>query len=294
MGAKNIPDRHHHVPQMILRNFTNEEGLLWGFNKKGQKAFQNTPQNIFVKRGLYEEQDTRGEKIAPVEAKLAQLEGLADPIVKKIVSATGHNRCPNLASDEREYLCHFALSLARRTPHMRKMVEQIAPDMIRRLVEEYQSLHRPLSHEIRAKYDDQDWQRPRIQKAWAQTNDPFNPALDNGEILSILRTMGLCVVKIENPKKSFVIGSNPCMKITPPGHAHLGDPKVELLIPMASDVLISMSRGFPYGQESFYRLNDTERIREINKAMAGQSLAIAGRSRELVESLGRRIGAALT
>lgn len=294
MGARNIPHRHHSVPQMILRNFTNDEGWLWGFNKKGQKSFRNIPQNIFVKHDLYGEQDEQGKKIAPIETKLAQLEGMAAPIIKKMIGAARHGLCPNLTPDEREYLCHFVLSLARRTPHMREMVEQKAPAMIRDIVEEYQSLRRPLSDEMRAKYDDPDWQSPRIQKAWAQTNDPFNSALDNREILSILETMGLCIVRIGNPKKSFVIGSDPCMKITSPGHARLSDPEVELLIPMASDVLISMSCGLPRGRESFYRLDDAERIREVNKSMARQSLSIAGRSRELVESLSRWVGDALS
>ena len=137
--------------------------------------------------------------------------------------------------------------------------------------------HGPLTAEDRRKRDDPNEQAMLKQDLRASSVLPcFRP---EGRILPILGNKNLLVMVISNSKKSFVIGSNPCVKIF--GGNELSDPKAEVWLPLAYDVAVVYNGSFP---EKLYEVPDPS-IRKINETIYKQSSIIAGRSSKLIASL---------
>lgn len=51
--GNNIPRRHHYVPRLLLRNFTNSAGQLWVFDANQKKNWQASPDSAGFERDLY-------------------------------------------------------------------------------------------------------------------------------------------------------------------------------------------------------------------------------------------------
>jgi len=111
------------------------------------------------------------------------------------------------------------------------------------------------------------------------------------DILSVIAGRGLAVVRIPHPKKSFVLGSRPVLKLTPPETNDLSDPRVELFLAIAPDVMVGVG---PLDQgEVIVDISD-KNVRLTNESVCTQSSQITGRSKELIASLspfvGRKVG----
>jgi hypothetical protein len=114
-------------------------------------------------------------------------------------------------------------------------------------------------------------------------------SLKNGSdnVLSIIAARGLAVVRIPNPRKSFVLGSRPVVKLTPPETNDLTDPRVELWLAIAPDLMVGIG---PLDQrETLVDISDRN-VRLMNEAVCAQSSQIIGRSRELIASLSKFVG----
>ena len=99
-----------------------------------------------------------------------------------------------------------------------------------------------------------------------------------------MKSRGLGIALITKPQRSFLIGSNPVVRIQSPGHQ--GDriyPGGETWLPIASDVAI-LVKG-EAGREYLIDLNEDRHIRRVNEASFRQSTIVASRSRELLASL---------
>ena len=49
----NTPKKHHEIPQMLLRNSTDQNGSLYCYQKEGNKVFKTNPSNVFVQQKHY-------------------------------------------------------------------------------------------------------------------------------------------------------------------------------------------------------------------------------------------------
>src|SRR6266699_2833284 len=78
-----LPKRHHFVPEVILKRFTDEAGWLHLYSKRDQRTRRTRPANAFCEGHLYSEIDTEGRKDPRVELELSWLEGVIDPILSK-------------------------------------------------------------------------------------------------------------------------------------------------------------------------------------------------------------------
>ena len=100
------------------------------------------------------------------------------------------------------------------------------------------------------------------------------------EVLS-QQQVGVGVIRKPKPRRSFVIGSNPFLKLAHPVQAHLGNPAVDSWLPLTRDVAVtfcSPERDKPVAQRDRH-------IESMNRIAFDQSSVIAGCSRELIESL---------
>lgn len=275
------PKRHHYVPQMLLRRFTNEDGKLYCCRKEEPSTiFPTAPQKVFLESFLYMQRDEQGKTDTSVERSLADLEGKANEVIEKIVRTARSGVNPGLTLGEKEIWDEFLCKQWGRLPIKRE--EAVSDDSLyEKCLEDFEYERRPLTDYERYWFSDPKRKERIMENSWIKSTE-----LSGGKLIQVLRDKGLCVAAIRNPKKSFVIGSNPIIKITPPGHTRLDDPVVEALLPIAYDVIVTP--GFSRGEENLVDANDSDHIRQINEAMFRQSDIIAGRSHELIRSLSRR------
>ena len=123
----------HYIPEFLLKNFTDEDGNLWGVYRETQKVFQTTPGKIFRQRDLYVSHDIAPSTselqyktdYATREGEISKLEGLAKPIIDQIIESARQKRRPNISDDERRIFKEFFLSIYRRNP---TILEQMKDD----------------------------------------------------------------------------------------------------------------------------------------------------------------------
>lgn len=71
----NIPKRHHYVPQMLLKHFTDERGYLYYFDKSREapRVRKGAPLSLFKKDHLYSSLESDGTRDASLEMAFSKL-----------------------------------------------------------------------------------------------------------------------------------------------------------------------------------------------------------------------------
>ena len=284
------PKRHHFVPQMHLKRFVAQSGRLYWFDKRfSQKVVRRSnPAQVFLENDLYNVLDIDGVRDSSVELTLADIEGQANSIIEKIVSTARAGKPPNLTREEKSFWDQYfscqwiRVPDAMRASGVRGLSEAEMRYWVSSILMEYESEGHELTSEDREVLDDPGELSRRFHNTRAKIvlESPL-------ELLSVIGNKGLCVATITSSKRSFVIGSNPIVKLNPPGRTYLADPNVQAWLPLAHDVAITpaLSRG----EEKLMEFSEGRIVRELNEATFKQSTAIAGRSRRLVESLARKM-----
>ena len=72
----NEAKRQHYIPRMLLRNFTNEKGRLYFFDKRfpEKKVLESVPANLFIENHLYTHYDESGGKDVRIEKLLSDID----------------------------------------------------------------------------------------------------------------------------------------------------------------------------------------------------------------------------
>ena len=105
------------------------------------------------------------------------------------------------------------------------------------------------------------------------------------ESSKILSQRGLYFARIITHRKSFIIGSQPLVRIGNHGSNRLDDPKTELWYPIAHDIAVSLG-SYEEKEKLFHlSLNEMKFIRNVNLQITNNSNEIAGKSIELISSL---------
>ncbi len=271
---------------MHLRRFVDESGRLYWFSKRfSDKVVRpSTPAQVFLENDLYNVLDSDGARDSSVESALATLESQANLTMGKIVTAARAGKPPNLTREEKSFWDVYFCCQWRRVPDVMRTV--VSEAQIREFVSEitrrYQSRGYELTSEDRRILAD-----PRALSRIEHGARAKSVLIITEDLLRVMENKGLCVAIVTSSKRSFVIGSNPIVKLNPPGRTYLADPDVQAWLPLAHDVAITpaLSRG----EEKLMEFSEGRIVRELNEAMFKQSTAIAGRSRRLVESLARKM-----
>ena len=262
---------------MLSRRFTDKNGKLYCFRKNSpNRVFESTPEKAFKERHLYTQHDERGNKDVSAEKELAKLEGQANKIIEKIIESARLGKEPRLTNSEKETWDVFFCSQWRRTPKMRDVIENST--LVSDALKDFEKEIRPLTDNECEKFNQPQEQRRLQKNAWARI-----VSIPGGELLEVLENKGIAIGIVQNPKRSFIIGDNSIVKITPNELTHLSDPNVHALFSISHDVIVTP--GLSRGQERLVEFDEMMEIRQINKAIFNQSDMIAGRSRELIESL---------
>ncbi len=253
----NRPKRHHYVPEMLLRNFTNKNGRLHFFRKSSEekRILETEPRNFCVECELYTFYDPADAAAVSLEEYLSQLEGEAAPIIRKITEKARAGEPPGLTSSEKEIWDRFLICQWARTPDM---IDQVLSRGKKKTKEELTTLKEEIGKEH-------------------LFYDLINPPPYR---LKILGNKGLLVAVIHNSKKNFVIGSSPIARF---GHGiPLTDPTVKFWLPVARDVAVTPY--FARGHEELREAQDAA-VRKINEEIFRKSSAIGGYSYNSIASL---------
>ncbi len=273
-----IPKRHHYIAQMHSKRFADPNGILYVFDKRFPHTGvqKRTPRNLFVEGDFYTQFDDKGNKDVSVETEfLAPLEGKASPVIERIVSAARRGDPPNLSPDEKDVWVRFSYNQFVRVPEKREKYKEEILEEIRNEIDFIRQF-RPFTDRELSILDDEE----RLERLW-RNSSVQNARVTSVKVAGVLseKRIGVAVIRNPKPKRSFVIGSNPVVKMSNPGRSHLADPTVEVWLPLARDVAVSPCPG---ERDKVVSANDRH-IRAINTSVFKQSTVIAGCSRELIE-----------
>lgn len=125
MTDKNLPKRHHYIPQFYLKGFSTDKEHLFVLDKISEEnnriRYQNT-ESIAFENNLYSYR-AKGNEKETLESAFGQLEGLASEIIRKI----GNKE--ELSSQERSDFALFISFLWIRTPFSKNEFEKITKEL---------------------------------------------------------------------------------------------------------------------------------------------------------------------
>ncbi|WP_349434300.1 DUF4238 domain-containing protein [Pararhizobium sp. A13] len=282
----NVPKRHHFVPEMLQKNFTNDEDGLWTFDSRNaaKGVWSSTYGNLFLEGHLYSLVQPDGTKDVSLESWFSELEGQVAPIVQKIMSTARRGKLPCLSGQERQIWDFFFYQQWRRVPDL--FASLLTPEQHRIEVENLLDVlvrsGRPVSNQERS-----DLLEPASLKRMHKNLRVATLKTGSRTVLDVIAGRGIAIGRLLHPRKSFVLGSRPVVKLTLPGITHLSDPRVEMWLPIASDVIVGM--GSIDSPELLVPVSAAQ-ARNQNEASAMQSSQIVGRSKPLIQSLSPLVG----
>ena len=113
------PKRHHYIPRMLLKRFSNERGIFYVFDKRhpDKGLHKRKLENLFVERHLYTQVDANGAKDVSVETEyLASLESKGSRLFNKLVFAARRGDAPSLTPVEKDIWKEFFYCQHMRVP----------------------------------------------------------------------------------------------------------------------------------------------------------------------------------
>lgn len=266
---------------MLLRRFCDNAGRLWYYNKKAPHigVASGTPQALFYENHFYTLNEG-GVRDTSLESYFSQLEGEANTVIEKICTAARAGRQPGLTVSEKRVWDLFFYFQWKRTPDSISSTMSYAEfeKSLGESVAEFEQRFRPLTDEERGRI------LSEAGKKRLRENARVKAIGDPGAVVqTVLNNMGIGIAVLRKPNKSFVIGSKPVVKLTPPGETRLGQPGVEVWLPIAADVAVCVLP--ERGKEIVKTLDDDRWLRGFNAAILRDSTLIAGRSEVLIKSL---------
>jgi hypothetical protein len=100
----NNPKRHHYVPEMLQRRFTNTEDGLWTLDCRNPKngIWCGTIGNLLLEGHLYSHVHQDGSKDTSLETWFSELESESAPIIEQIVGRARLGKEPSLTANQRQ------------------------------------------------------------------------------------------------------------------------------------------------------------------------------------------------
>lgn len=267
---------------MLLRRFTDNQGKLFFFDKSNPQlgVRSSKTENLFVQNHLYTIRSKDGTKDTSLESAFAAMESKANSIIEKLVISARKDREPNLSPEERQIFDSFFYYQWKRVPELIESTSSVSDfdNTFRCAISAFEKHIRPLSE-----FEREDLHQPATIKRVRQTAIVRAVADPGRRVLDEIAKKGLGIFITRKAKKSFVIGSRAIVKLTHRGRTNLSDPSVEVWLPIASDIAISLMSGPPW--ERLVECSDDRHIRHLNESTFKQSRIVAGRSRALIASL---------
>lgn len=121
---KDKPSRkHHYLPSHYLKGFTNDKGNFFVFDKKTNKIFKSSPDNIFFENELNTVILPKGDKSVFIEDQYTQIENICWPSIDKIRKSDSKKI---IDFSDKEFLFMFLVFLYWRLPDNISKVEKLS------------------------------------------------------------------------------------------------------------------------------------------------------------------------
>lgn len=235
------------------------------------------PKQAFVVKHLHTIYDMEGCKDYSNERILSRIEGAADPVVMKMISAVRKLECPQLTREEKDIWNQFFTCQWFRSPDAYPPPD-IEDEMFEESVREYFKDNSDAIEHVMSSED-----LPKMIKHNAKAGMALSA--DRSSAFDLVRRSGIRIAVIKSERRSFAIGSDSLAKVIPRGVASLSNPDSYQWLPIAHDIAVTFA-SIP-GRGELIETVDGQFVRTVNKATFSQSTQIAGRSPELVASLAR-------
>jgi hypothetical protein len=118
------PRKHHYVPQLYLRGFTDQKGQLFAVNAHDRKTFMTPPGNICAERD-FNKIDVEGIPEDALEKEFARWEGWAAPFIERVRAEA---KFPD--AEHREAVVSLIVALAVRNPRKREAFQPFLTDIV--------------------------------------------------------------------------------------------------------------------------------------------------------------------
>jgi hypothetical protein len=274
------PKRHHFVPKVLIKRFTDSDGWLHGFNKRDVSPVvrKSRLDNVFVQGHYYSEVNADGSRDAETELWLAQLEDKIDQIFQKIIIAVERNQLPQLSCMEKQTWVKFFITQWRRVPDLHDETRvKFAAQEFDNVVDNVKSRFPDRVDEIETVISDTHKARI-IRNAYIRML-----SLPPSEPERVLMDRGIVYLSTYGTAKSFIIGSRPVIQMNFQQGKTLADSSSEMWLPISTNVALGV--GDPWEQEKLMHLNDPRLVRHLNISIARASTSFASCSHKLTASL---------
>ena len=132
---KNIPIRHHYIPQFILRNFSvNKDNRVLYYNKKHRMFLIKGTENVFMSENLYQDYINNPDNPVEIEENLSRIENEAARIVKHMISDSDIE----LSLNEEERFRLFLFLMSFRSKRAQEFFSNMNSDLSRKMYSLYQ------------------------------------------------------------------------------------------------------------------------------------------------------------
>ena len=276
--------RHHYIPKFLIKNWVNRLGTVWVFNQRAQTIFKASADNVFVENNRFTiQQDFNSRKSDEIEKLLAEQERLVAPVIKMIVELA-RRKCPIRLSQAQVIIClEFLVSITRRTP------ESVAK-MFSDRDELFFTAVRLLPHS-----EEFDWEDPCIRDdpnvkeliALATGNSVASFAAGQRrehqlQVQEFVRECGLQVVVIQNPSRSFLLGSYGYID----EQTQTKDKYISSAdwFPVAPDVVLAFTNSADYLKVSYFEEDEYEEnfVHKVNAVIASSSDFVVAKNEMLL------------
>jgi hypothetical protein len=278
-----LPKRHHYVPEVILKRFTDDDSWLHIFSKRTGSLRRSRISNAFCEGHLYSEIDETGGKNPRVELELSWLENVIDPILSKFEEAARTGKPPRLNDADLLTWRYFFIVQWRRVPDLHQTVatDEESEAELHKILDELGQKYPNRAAELAAmRHPDEIRRTVRNARVSGVTEV-------SARVMNAMETRGLAVLAITAPSKSLVIGSRPVVQLGFRDGLQLMDEATEMWLPISSKVAVGV--GTRTERETIYFLRDHAAIRHLNLAVARQSTEFASRAPALIESIAKAI-----
>lgn len=285
----NEPKKHHFVPEVLLKNFTDENNWLYFYDRrfKRNEVCRQKPSEIFYKKHLNTYRESiEGLPKYDLEEKYSKIETNIEPVFKKIFEKVRSDNLPEFTSNELSALVKFIYAQYRRVPdlHEEYYTDQNFNNVV---LEEFEQIPEEHPHKEEIKKIHKKIMTEEIYRNFfKQKVKVKSQQISTGKVEKFLRSRGIVYAFINNKNKSFIIGSRPVLMMHAISQHHDHENQNEIWLPLSSDIALCFAPIIK--QKSFiFEMSDNRDIRYFNETIYNQSNIIASRSNRLVASISR-------
>ena len=205
-----LSKRHHYIPRFLIDNWADESGKICVLDQSKKRIFTTSSKNVFTVNHLYSQQrGLSSPKNDSIERDFAKEERRAAVDLRRIIDSVRSESDPRMDLFEVRRVGEFLISLVRRTPESQSRIrEQVEDPFLVAISRLPRAKELGLDDPVKLYGDKRVRELKRIVEANVNANfaSGTNPR-DRSETLRFVRTTGLSVFHVRNPKHSFVLGS---------------------------------------------------------------------------------------